>query len=906
MGHKLAIDFGTTNSVIARWNDESGTTEIIAIPGLSADHEDSRRLLIPSLVYVQDGRSGQVMIGQPVLESGLDQQKDNRLFRNFKRGIAAGAAPEPRIIDGAPWTDRAAGGRFLRELINALPLLSEEVEQLVVTVPVAAFEGYAAWLSEAIQEPLSGRVRIVDESTAAALGYAITEPNAVVMVLDFGGGSLDLSLVRLPESREKTGSLLDRLLKWQARKSAAHVIAKVGVNLGGSDIDQWLLAEVANRTGLSTQGLGKSLTPFLTACEQAKVALSTAEATTVDFQTDDGQLHSVPFQRVELEALMEENGFYVALREAADRVMSVARRQGIFREDIDHVLLVGGTSLIPSVQQTIKGYFRDVAVQVDKPFTAVAEGALQVAVGFGLDDHLAHSYGLRYLDPETGEHGYDEVIPLGSCYPRKRPVKVLLSAAHPDQEAVEFVISQIDTDAVSMVEVKYEDGQAVFVAQTDSGVQQIVPLSAVDTEPTLVYLDPPGSPGEDRLRAEFTVDERRRLRLTVIDLQTDEELLRDVVVVTLGKGWAATADEHRSTGREPCLSSYRQPGQQRLSLRRLATTLNLLPPESISLEAAAEALHSGDCVVRYSAAEILSRRGDRDARRVIQDVLADDDAPLRASVVRHLHRFSWFVAEPLLWQALEDADQRVRESAIFALCEMRTRDAFHLLEEVLPNESDTLRLAAAWGLGDSRDARAVPVLGIALQAQSPEVREVALESLGATEASEAIPIVRRAIDDASLEVRYAATLSLLELAGEECFPELAAIIERTCGPERLCILRGFFHATNYLQIDVAQSSTAEVVISALEAALLDDLPGARVAAAMPLAWMRHDRATAILREGYHREQNSETQAHILRAAVHLMSAAGEELLQDALESQDTLVREAAEYLAHSRATTSSA
>lgn len=208
------------------------------------------------------------------------------------------------------------------------------------------------------------------------------------------------------------------------------------------------------------------------------------------------------------------------------------------------------------------------------------------------------------------------------------------------------------------------------------------------------------------------MDEQRRLRLTVTDLETNKRLLRDTVVATLGEGESDETDvagQDRVTGREPCLSAYARPGQVRLSLRGVASMLNLLPPESISLEAAAAALRSPDCTVRYSAAEMLSKHGDRDARRIMQDVLENGAPPQRASVVRHLHRLSWFGAEPLLRLAFADPDERVHESAIFALCKMHSREAYQLAQEILPGEGDNVRLEAAWTLKDSHDPRAVPI-----------------------------------------------------------------------------------------------------------------------------------------------------------------------------------------------------
>src|SRR5512140_3007899 len=94
------------------------------------------------------------------------------------------------------------------------------------------------------------------------------------------------------------------------------------------------------------------------------------------------------------------------------------------------------------------------------------------------------------------------------------------------------------------------------------------------------------------------------------------------------------------TGREPRLSvSYGKSGQQRLSLRGLATMLNILPPHAIALEVTAEALRSEAFYVRYSAGQVLAKRADRDARLVLQYALNDKSAPTRASAARHLYAF---------------------------------------------------------------------------------------------------------------------------------------------------------------------------------------------------------------------------------------------------------------------------
>jgi hypothetical protein len=138
---------------------------------------------------------------------------------------------------------------------------------------------------------------------------------------------------------------------------------------------------------------------------------------------------------------------------------------------------------------------------------------------------------LRHLEADAQQHSYEEIIPSGTRYPTAQPVDIILSAAHPDQEHLEFVIGEIETDSVTMVEISYEQGQSVFVAQANPNEQRIMALNA--ETPFIVRLKPSGKPGEDRVKASFSVDEQRQLYLTVIDLATRQKLLDGVLVATL-------------------------------------------------------------------------------------------------------------------------------------------------------------------------------------------------------------------------------------------------------------------------------------------------------------------------------------------------------------------------------------
>ena len=185
----------------------------------------------------------------------------------------------------------------------------------------------------------------------------------------------------------------------------------------------------------------------------------------------------------------------------------------------------------------------------------------------------------------------------------------------------------------------------------------------------------------------FQIDDRRQLLLSVIDLKTkvgtaarSRGLHAALIRLRLHPMNLSRPDYSTSTdltGREPRLAHKK--GHYRLSLRGLGTMLNMLPPEAISLDAAAAALRNKDFYVRYNAARLLRRRGDRDARQIMEDALISGDVPTRASVARELYGFSWYSAEPLLRRALNDEDVRVHECAVYALCDLRELHGYQLM-----------------------------------------------------------------------------------------------------------------------------------------------------------------------------------------------------------------------------------
>ncbi len=526
-----AIDFGTSNTAIARWNVATQQAEIVKLPGFSQQIAQLPPL-IPSLLYVEDASQGKVVTGQQVRDRGWDVAENPRFFRSFKRGIGTsiqGFLPE---LDGKTLSFERVGEWYLRELIGKLQADSNQpIDSLILTVPVDSFESYRNWLTEVCQSLDIEQVRIIDEPTAAALGYDASDHD-LLLVVDFGGGTLDLSLVKLATETDKTQGFI---LKWGTKilgentaqkPTTARVLAKAGQNLGGSDLDNWLVDYFATQQALPKSSLTTRL------AERLKIQLSSStEATEVYFNDETLETYELSLTRDDFETILQQQQFFNRLDDLMTQVLQQARRNGVEAEDIDEVLLVGGTAQIPSVQTWLGQYFPQKKIKSDRPLEAIAAGALHLTQGIEVKDFLYHNYAIRYWNRNTNNHAWHPIIKTGQPYPMNQPVELFLGASVPDQPSIELIIGELAESTVK-TEV-YFDGDRLITKTVGTENTTVQPLNDRDEARTIARLNPLGNPGSDRLKLSFSVDSQRYLRLTIEDLLTQSILLNNGIVVRL-------------------------------------------------------------------------------------------------------------------------------------------------------------------------------------------------------------------------------------------------------------------------------------------------------------------------------------------------------------------------------------
>jgi molecular chaperone DnaK len=327
MARAVGIDLGTTNSVVCVL--EGGDPVVVA------NSEGSRTT--PSVVAF--ARNGEVLVGQPAKNQAVTNVE--RTIRSVKRHMGSDWTID---IDGKKYTAPEISARVLMKLKrDAEAYLGEEITDAVITVPAYFNDAQRQATKDAGQIAGLNVLRIVNEPTAAALAYGLDkgEKEQTILVFDLGGGTFDVSLLEIGEG-------------------VVEVRATSGDNhLGGDDWDQrivdWLVDKFKQSTGIDLTKDKMAMQRIREAAEKAKIELSSSQTTTINLpyitvDADknplflDETLSRAEFQRITQDLLDR-------CRKPFQQVIADA---GISVSDIDHVVLVGGSTRMPAVTDLVK------------------------------------------------------------------------------------------------------------------------------------------------------------------------------------------------------------------------------------------------------------------------------------------------------------------------------------------------------------------------------------------------------------------------------------------------------------------------------------------------------------------------------------------------------------------------
>ncbi len=529
MPGRLAVDFGTSNTVVAVWDESQQEGAPLHVPdyGRSYPQGDEQISVIPSLIhYAADRRQ---WLGNQVLQQNLYHSA--RTFRWMKRYIA-NRSPAKVRLEGREISHFDAGRDFLSSvLLFAAAELSVGDEEIALTVPVEAFEHYEDWLTDVAEAAGMPRFRLIDEPSAAALGYgAHIQPGDVYLIFDFGGGTLHAAVVLIEQAGQAQVGRRCR------------VLGKAGADVGGTTIDQWLFQEVLRRSERSDadEDVRQISNALLVECERAKERLSFHERADVSVvNPNTGAALSAEFTRGRFEDLLDEHEAFTTIDQTIRRALNEARERGYGGDDVKAVLMVGGSSQIPSVQRTLRRIFGRERVMLNRPLDAVARGAAAFVAGVDFYDHIQHDYAIRYLDREKGQHEYRTIVERGTPYPTTEPVvRLTVKASYDEQTQLGIAIFEVSKrrqrGGRQPVEIVWDPSGAARVMQvTPDEEDRRTYFWMNEGSPTFLTAEPPAKQGEPRFEVEFNIDGNKRLLITSRDLKTGRLTHRDYPVVKL-------------------------------------------------------------------------------------------------------------------------------------------------------------------------------------------------------------------------------------------------------------------------------------------------------------------------------------------------------------------------------------
>ena len=415
MGKTIGIDLGTTNSCVAVM--EGGEPVVIPNP------EGARTT--PSVVAFS--KTGERMVGQVAKRQAVTNA--DRTISSIKREMGTNYKV---TIDGKSYTPQEISAMILQKLkADAEAYLGEPVTEAVITVPAYFTDAQRQATKDAGKIAGLDVKRIINEPTAAALAYGVDkETDQKIMVYDLGGGTFDVSIIEIGDG-------------------VIEVLATAGDNhLGGDDFDQkvtdWMISEFKKMNGVDLSNDKMALQRLKEAAEKAKKELSTATSTNINLpfisMNADGPLHfDMNLTRAKFDELTHD-----LVERTANPVQAALRDAGISPSELGKVLLVGGSTRVPAVQDKVKQLTGHEPSKTLNPDECVAIGASiqggKLAGDAGAGDILLLDVTPLSLSIETMGGIATRLIERNTTIPTKK--SQIFSTAADNQTAVDINVVQ--------------------------------------------------------------------------------------------------------------------------------------------------------------------------------------------------------------------------------------------------------------------------------------------------------------------------------------------------------------------------------------------------------------------------------------------------------------------------------
>ena len=508
----LAIDLGSSTTVVVFQKENGQPPELLDLPPISRTPGE-----VPSLIWQSSEKEESYLIGQQIIDSNLMNEKGNNLSQDFKRWI--GSTEIESIYDSKIAPEKA--GEILIHNIWGRVSAKVNIKRLVLTAPVDTYREYRTWLVNVCNSLTVKEIALVDEPTAAAMGAGLA-PGSILLVLDFGGSTIDMSIVAL-EGGEGKASPIAQLVRFDGNNlegkstqvlRTAKVLGKSGLRLGGKDIDRWISHHLLPEEKLTNSILRKAEE---LKCELSNMDLKETLIITKQIKNDQNEEKFLKLSKKGLEELLIEKGLLKSIEKLFNQTISMAKRNSFELKDLDSVVLVGGGSQIPLIKNFLSNLCNSIPFLTPPPIETIALGALNLTPGVQVKDVLNKGVSLRCWNKKNEKYVWHPLFLAGQTWPTNKPLEIILASSVNNQLSIDLIIGEPLEEGSN--EIIYINGLPTL--KTIDSKDKIKKISNTVIS---IPLDPPGEIGKDCIKLIFNINDNCQLEVEGIDLRNNNEI----------------------------------------------------------------------------------------------------------------------------------------------------------------------------------------------------------------------------------------------------------------------------------------------------------------------------------------------------------------------------------------------
>ena len=510
----LAIDLGSSTTVVVFQKENGQPPELLDLPPISRAIGE-----IPSLIWKSSEKEESYLIGQQIIDLNLINEKENNLSQDFKRWI--GSTEIEPIYDSKITPEKA--GEILIHSIWEKVSQKVNIKRLVLTAPVDTYREYRTWLVNVCNSLEVKEIALVDEPTAAAMGAGL-EPGSTLLVLDFGGSTIDMSIVAL-EGGEGQASPIAQLVRFDGNNlegkstqvlRTAKVLGKSGLRLGGKDIDRWICHHLLPEENPTNSILRKAEE---LKCELSNTNIKETLVITKKVNNIQNEEKFLKLSKKGLEELLIEKGLLKSIEKLFIQTINSAKRNSFELKDLDSVVLVGGGSRIPLIKNYLSDICNSIPFLTPPPIEAIALGALHLTPGVQIKDVLNKGVSLRCWNKKNEKHIWHPLFLAGQTWPTNKPLEIILAASVNSQLSIDLIIGEPQEEGTN--EIVYTNGLPTLTT-----IESKDKIKKITNTIISIPVDPPGEIGQDCIKLIFNINDNCQLEVEGVDLRNNKEITK--------------------------------------------------------------------------------------------------------------------------------------------------------------------------------------------------------------------------------------------------------------------------------------------------------------------------------------------------------------------------------------------